>query len=67
MFHFGLAKFSVEEFEAAGIDADDRFMIEFMADQEVGHAKALTDILGRKWCLKSISGIAFDQSSYHSF
>ncbi|KAE9394335.1 hypothetical protein BT96DRAFT_827861 [Gymnopus androsaceus JB14] len=46
LFHFGLAKFSVDEFEAAGLDADDRFLIEFMADQEVGHAKALTDILG---------------------
>lgn len=52
LFHFGLAKFSVDEFEAAGLDADDRFLIEFMADQEVGHAKALTDILGRElFCL----------------
>ncbi|KAI9851560.1 MAG: hypothetical protein M1838_003392 [Thelocarpon superellum] len=46
LFHHGLAQFSVEEFEEAGLDADDRFLIEFMADQEVGHAKLLTDILG---------------------
>ncbi|KAJ7646603.1 Rds1 protein [Roridomyces roridus] len=46
LFHHALAQFSVEEFEAAGINADDRFLIEFMADQEVGHATMLTNILG---------------------
>ncbi|KAJ7575501.1 Rds1 protein [Mycena floridula] len=46
LFHHGLAQFSVDEFEEAGINADDRFLIEFMADQEVGHATMLTNILG---------------------
>lgn len=46
LFHNGLARFSVEDFEAAGLTAEDRFLIEFMADQEVGHAIALTNILG---------------------
>jgi len=46
LFHFGLAKFSVEDFEDAGLTANDRFLIEFMADQEVGHATLLTNILG---------------------
>ncbi|KAF9261800.1 hypothetical protein L218DRAFT_869320 [Marasmius fiardii PR-910] len=46
LFHFGLAKFSVEEFEAAGLDAEDRYLIQHMADQEVGHAIALTNMLG---------------------
>ena len=46
MFHYGLATFSVADFEAAGLTADDRFLIEFMADQEVGHATLLTNILG---------------------
>ncbi|KAJ7184563.1 Rds1 protein [Mycena filopes] len=46
LFHHGLAQFSVDEFEAAGINAEDRFLIEFMADQEVGHATMLTNILG---------------------
>ncbi|KAF7359082.1 Stress response protein [Mycena sanguinolenta] len=46
LFHHGLAQFSVEEFEAAGINAADRFLIEFMADQEVGHATMITNILG---------------------
>ncbi|KAI9061753.1 Rds1 protein [Trametes sanguinea] len=46
LFHHGLAKFSVEEFEAAGINAEDRFLIEFMADQEVGHARMLSNIIG---------------------
>lgn len=46
LFHWGLARFSAEEFEAAGLSAEDRFLIEFMADQEVGHATALTNMLG---------------------
>ncbi|KDQ57652.1 hypothetical protein JAAARDRAFT_193947 [Jaapia argillacea MUCL 33604] len=46
LFHHGLAQFSVAEFEAAGLDAEDRFLIEFMADQEAGHAMLLTNILG---------------------
>ncbi|KAK1226432.1 hypothetical protein PQX77_010593 [Marasmius sp. AFHP31] len=46
LFHFGLAKFSEEEFEDAGLDAEDRYLIEYMADQEVGHAIALSNILG---------------------
>jgi hypothetical protein len=36
----------VEDFEAAGLTANDRFLIEFMADQEVGHATLITNILG---------------------
>ncbi|KAF8972148.1 Rds1 protein [Flammula alnicola] len=46
LFHHGLAKFSVEEFEAVGLNAEDRFLIQFMADQEAGHAELLTNILG---------------------
>lgn len=46
LFHDGLARFSVEDFEKAGLTAEDRFLIEFMADQEVGHATMLTNILG---------------------
>lgn len=46
LFHWGLAKFSVQDFEDAGLTAEDRFLIEFMADQEVGHATLLTNILG---------------------
>jgi hypothetical protein len=53
LFHYGLARFSAEEFDAAGINAADRFLIEFMADQEVGHATLLNNILqtrGAKQC-----------------
>ncbi|ESK88351.1 stress response protein [Moniliophthora roreri MCA 2997] len=46
LFHHGLAQFSDEEFEAAGLDAEDRYLIQFMAEQEVGHATALSNILG---------------------
>ncbi|KAK0615081.1 hypothetical protein B0T17DRAFT_497923 [Bombardia bombarda] len=46
LFHWGLATFSPEEFEEAGLTAEDRYLIEFMADQEVGHATLLSNILG---------------------
>ncbi|KAI9872915.1 MAG: hypothetical protein M1830_001064, partial [Pleopsidium flavum] len=46
LFHDGLARFSVADFEAAGLTATDRFLIEFMADQEVGHSTLLSNILG---------------------
>lgn len=46
LFHWGLAKFSVEDFEEAGLTAEDRYLLEFMADQEVGHATLITNILG---------------------
>ncbi|KAI1809707.1 hypothetical protein GGS20DRAFT_264391 [Poronia punctata] len=46
LFHHGLAKYSVEDFEAVGLGAEDRFLLQYMADQEVGHATALTNMLG---------------------
>jgi len=46
LFHWGLATFSEEEFEAYGINAEDRFLIQHMADQEVGHATVITNMLG---------------------
>ncbi|KAI8993864.1 Rds1 protein [Trametes punicea] len=46
LFHHGLAQFSVNDFEAAGLNAEDRYLIEFMADQEVGHATLISNILG---------------------
>jgi Ferritin-like domain len=46
LFHNGLARFSEEEFEEAGLTAEDRFLIQFMADQESGHATLITNILG---------------------
>lgn len=46
LFNYGLAKFSTEDFEAAGLDAADRELIHFMALQEVGHAELITNMLG---------------------
>lgn len=48
LFRDGLAKFSVADFERAGLNAADRYLIDFMADQEVGHATLITNILGAK-------------------
>ncbi|KJZ73413.1 hypothetical protein HIM_07207 [Hirsutella minnesotensis 3608] len=36
----------MKDFEDAGLTAEDRFLLEFMANQEVGHATALTNMLG---------------------
>ncbi|KAI1506006.1 ferritin-like domain-containing protein [Biscogniauxia marginata] len=46
LFRWGLAAYSVEDFEAVGLNAEDRFLLEFMAEQETGHATLLTNILG---------------------
>lgn len=46
LFHWGLATFSDEEFDAYGINAEDRHLIEHMADQEVGHATVVSNMLG---------------------
>jgi hypothetical protein len=46
LFNWGLATFSEEDFEAAGLNAEDRELIRFMAQQEIGHATLLTNILG---------------------
>ena len=46
LFHWGLATFSDDEFDAQGIGADDRFLIQHMANQEIGHATVITNMLG---------------------
>ncbi|RDW58912.1 ferritin-like domain-containing protein [Aspergillus mulundensis] len=46
LFHDGLARFSDDDFKAAGIGPEVRSLIEFMANQEVGHATLLSNMLG---------------------
>ncbi len=46
LFHWGLANFSDAEFDAWNITANDRFLIQHMADQELGHASVLANMLG---------------------
>ncbi|CAE6438405.1 unnamed protein product [Rhizoctonia solani] len=46
LFRYGLERFSEQEFEDAGLNEDDRYLIEFMAEQEIGHARALGNLLG---------------------
>lgn len=46
LFHDGLARFTDAEFTAAGLGPEARSLIEFMADQESGHATLLTNMLG---------------------
>ena len=45
LFNYGVARFSAEEFAAAGLNAEDVSLINFMANQEVGHSTLLGDIL----------------------
>ena len=47
LFHNGLAVFSEQDFLDAGLTAEDRSYIEFMADQESGHSTLLTNLLGK--------------------
>jgi hypothetical protein len=46
LFNNGLAVFSEEDFLEAGLTAEDRSYIAFMAVQETGHATLLTNMLG---------------------
>ncbi|EMR65397.1 putative protein rds1 protein [Eutypa lata UCREL1] len=46
LFHHGLAKYSEEDFTDYGLTAEDRYLLQFMAEQEVGHATVLTNMLG---------------------
>ena len=45
-FNNGLAIFSDEDFLAAGLTAEDRALIQFMGQQEQGHATLLSNMLG---------------------
>jgi hypothetical protein len=49
LFHHGLAIFSAENFTDAGLNAENMFLLEFMADQEVGHATLFENMLGRSY------------------
>ncbi|KAF8542860.1 ferritin-like domain-containing protein [Trichophaea hybrida] len=46
LFQEGLRRFTVEDFQNAGLTENDRSLIEFMAEQEVGHATLISNILG---------------------
>jgi len=48
LFHYALAKFSKQEFYDAGLSDSDLYLIEYMADQEVGHATLISNMLGPK-------------------
>lgn len=46
LFYAGLKRFSTKDFEDAGLTAEDRALIQFMGDQEIGHAALITNMLG---------------------
>ncbi|KAJ5106136.1 Protein rds1 [Penicillium angulare] len=46
LFQDGLRRFSAKDFEEAGLNAADRELIAFMAEQEVGHATLISNMLG---------------------
>ncbi|KAH8552939.1 Rds1 protein [Umbelopsis sp. PMI_123] len=47
LFEYGLSTFSVKDFQDAGLNQEDRDLIQFMADQEVGHAEMVSNMLGK--------------------
>ncbi|XHG04663.1 hypothetical protein AWENTII_007914 [Aspergillus wentii] len=48
VFNHGLSRFSEADFLKAGLNAEDRYLIQFMAEQEIGHAALLRNLLGPK-------------------
>jgi hypothetical protein len=46
LFNNGLAIFSEQDFTDAGLGPEDRALISFMANQEIGHASLLSNMLG---------------------
>jgi hypothetical protein len=48
LFHDGLARFTDAEFLEAGLGPEARSLIQFMANQETGHATLLTNMLGER-------------------
>lgn len=45
LFNHGLAQFSTQDFQDADIDGDEQFIIQWMGNQEIGHAQLFTNIL----------------------
>ncbi|KAJ5656313.1 Protein rds1 [Penicillium longicatenatum] len=48
LFQDALRRFSLNDFKAAGLTSKDRDLIAFMAQQEVGHATLISNMLGAK-------------------
>ncbi|TQN70062.1 Protein rds1 [Colletotrichum shisoi] len=46
LFHWGLDIYSEADFAELGLNAEDRFLLQHMADQEIGHATVITNLLG---------------------
>ncbi|EEB06535.1 fungal protein [Schizosaccharomyces japonicus yFS275] len=46
LFNWGLTAFSQQEFQQAGINEDYQHLIRFMAQQEIGHAELISNMLG---------------------
>lgn len=45
-FNDGIARFSLKEFKEAGIDEEGVELLRYFAQQEAGHAKVLSNLLG---------------------
>lgn len=45
LFRFALQNFTAEEFNATGLGDSDRYLLDFMAQQEVGHATLISNMI----------------------
>lgn len=48
LFNYIVARFSVQDFKDVGLDEEDIHLLRFFAQQEVGHAVVLSNLLGAK-------------------
>ncbi|KAI0812679.1 ferritin-like domain-containing protein [Irpex lacteus] len=46
LFNFAVTKFSPQGFEDAGLGADEQYLIQYFAKQEIGHAQLFRNMLG---------------------
>ncbi|VDC04828.1 unnamed protein product [Peniophora sp. CBMAI 1063] len=46
LFHHGLALFSADDFQNAGIGPEEQYLLQFMAEQEEGHAQLVANMMG---------------------
>ncbi|KAK9899226.1 hypothetical protein P389DRAFT_202165 [Cystobasidium minutum MCA 4210] len=70
LFNYGLKRFSDAEFEEAGVTADYRSIIQYMANQETGHAQLVTNMLGpgaAKACTYNYTGAFNNVREYLDF
>ena len=61
LFHHGLALFSADDFQNAGIGPEEQYLLQFMAEQEEGHAQLVANMMGCMLPLSKSNQLATNQ------